>query len=645
MAKEKKTSSPSKPKSASISQPMFDFSNLLSENQQRLFMYLFIGLAAILFVIRPIASRQFGPSSDEIYHKAIGDLSYDYLISGGKNDSIFHYDANHRDDASLLLNYGPILEVTATALYRNLGTDPWETRHVVLTLCTFLLFFYCGMAAYKIGGWRAGVIALLFMTVSPRLFGEAFNNAKDPTFAAAYMMAIYGLLCYIDELPTPSWRRAIFLMLGLGLAFGIRAGGVILFAYTIMFVGLALLLREEWRNKLLSFDIKFYSTLLLQIAVMFAGAWIIGIMTWPAALRSPISHPLYALKLQSSYPTVIRVLFGGEYIQSNEIPWSYNLTYIYLTSPVIVILGLLLGFGLLPFIRRTFKPYHLFMILFVSLFPLFYIVYKKSALYNGWRHSYFTYTGLAVFAALAFEALFRMIKSKIGEYVLYAVLIIGIALPGSFMIKNFPIVYVYFNELAGGVDGTYGDYQLDYYACSAKPAADWLRANVPYNDKLKVVSNNPWELNTVWESDKSKQRSTYIRYRERNEQDWDYAIFLPQFVDPNMMKKGYFPPKGTVHTIKVGNATVACIVKRESKEDMLGIEALKKNDINTALPHLEAAIKLDNSNEIALAYLGIAYASIGRKQEGLNMLAASMNISPEYQLPQMYYSQLMGGQK
>jgi hypothetical protein len=44
-----------------------------------------------------------------------------------------------------------------------------------------------------------------------------------------------------------------------------------------------------------------------------------------------------------------------------------------------------------------------------------------------------------------------------------------------------PVIYVYFNELAGGVDGTYGDYNLDYYACSAKPAADWIAKNLPYD--------------------------------------------------------------------------------------------------------------------------------------------------------------------
>jgi hypothetical protein len=643
MAKDKKAplhkQAPAKKQDAS--KPIFDFSNVLTADQERLFKYAFIIVAALIFIIRPLFSSDFGPSGDEITHRNLGDLSYDYLSTFGKNDSVFRYTPNQREDPTLLLNYGPLLEVTSAAIYKNVDVNPYKTRHFILTVFTFLLFFYCGMAAYEIGGWRAGLIAMLFMLVSPRILGEAFNNPKDPPFAAGYMMAIYGLLCLVSELPRPTWRTAILTMIGIGLAFSIRVGGLLLFPYTIMFVGLALLLKDEWREPLLKLDFSYYRTLIIQIIVIFAGAWIIGIITWPAALRHPLTQPFHALAVQSSYPTVISVLFDGKVIGSNEVPWSYNPFYITNTSPLIVVLGIFIGLALLPFLRKTFNGYSLFMILFVSLFPIFYIIYKKSALLNGWRHSYFTYTGLAVFAAVTFEGLLRIVKPKVWDYVLYGVLGIGILLPSIFIVKNFPVIYVYFNELAGGVDGTYGDYQLDYYACSAKPAADWIAKNVPYDPKLKIVSNNGGELNECWKMDNSKFQSSYIRYRERNEQDWDYAVFLPQFVDPAMMKKGMFAPKGTIHKIMVDNSVVACIVKRESKADMEGIEALKKNDVNTSIAKLEEAVKLDPNNEIALAYLGIAYASTGRKQDAINMLNRSLTISPNYQLPQMYYNQVM----
>ena len=647
MAKDRKVvpqskAAPKKQQAVAAAKPIFDFSNVLTSNQEKLFHYAFIIVAVSIFIIRPLFSSNFGPSGDELTHKALGDLSYDYLTTFGHNDSLFRYDpTSGREDPALLQNYGPLLEVISAAIYKNTGANPYQTRHIILTIFTFLLFYYCGMAAYKIGGWRAGLIGMLFMLVSPRLLGEAFNNPKDPPFAAGYMMAIYGLLCLVSELPKPKWRTAILTMIGIGLAFSIRVGGLLLFPYTIMFVGIAILLNDQWRERLLNFDFKYYQTLILQIVVIFVGAWIIGIMAWPAALRAPLSQPFHALAVQSQYPTMISILFDGKVIPSSEVPWNYNPFYICATSPTIVILGFFLGLALLPFMRKTFNGYFLFMVLFVSLFPIFYIIYKKSALLNGWRHSYFTYTGIAVFSAVTFEALFRIVKPKVWDYVLYAVLGIGILLPGIFIVKNFPVVYVYFNEMAGGVDGTYGDYNLDYYAASAKPAADWIAKNLPYDSTLKFVSNNPGELNESLKMDKNPWRASYIRYRERNEKDWDYAVFLPQFVDPEMMKHGKFAPKGTIYKVMVDNSVVAMVVKRVSKDDYIGIEALKKNDLQTAIPHLEAAVQADPDNEIAWAYLGVAYASVGRKDQAVAAFQRSLSISPNYQLAQSYYNQVM----
>ena len=164
---------------------------------------------------------------------------------------------------------------------------------------------------------------------------------------------------------------------------------------------------------------------------------------------------------------------------------------------------------------------------------------------------------------------------------------------------------------------------------------------MPYDSTAKVVSNNPGELNESLIMDKSPWRSSYIRYRERNEKDWDYAIFLPQFIDPAMMKSGKFAPKGTIHKIMVDNSVVAMVVKRVSKDDYLGIEALKKNDVQNALPHLQAAVKADDDNEIAWAYLGIIYAATGQREPAINAFNKSLSISPNYQLAQQYYNQLL----
>lgn len=621
-----------------------DFLNSnLDEKTSIYFKYIFFALCAFVLLVLPVLSLKIGPSSDEVFQKPLGDLSYDFVTSFGKEDSLFRYEYKKDQDPALLWYYGTLVEVPAAAIYKIWETDPFLTRHVVIALFCSLLFIFGGLAGKKIGGWRAGVLAMLFLLLSPRLFGESLNNPKDPTFAAGYIFAIYGILCVISEMPKISWRSAIVLMLGIGSAFGVRAGGgLLLFAYTGLFVFLFLWFDENSRKNLQNLNIKAFSDLIVKLVVAFVGAWIIGIMFWPLALKAPISTPFTALKMQSAFPVIIRVLFGGEYIVSNEVPWTYNPEYILITTPLIIIAGMIIGVLLLPKIKQYFDWRLVAIVLFASLFPLFYIVYKKSALYNGWRHSYFAYCGLAVFAALGFEMLFRMLKNKMAHIALYAVLFIGLLIPTVFIAKSFPMSYIYFNELVGGLDGAYGNYQIDYYAASAKPAADWVRENIPLKEGEKFVSNNPWELNVCWESDKSARRSNYIRYRERNEHDWDYAVFLPQFVDPNMMRKKYFPPKGTIHEVRVENSVIACVVKRENKSDFYGIEAVKKGDFQNGISLLEDAVRYDNYNEIAWTYLGLAYAQTGRMQDATNALTNAISISPEYQLPQAIYQQIIG---
>ena len=51
----------------------------LSDSQQKNWKYAFLIIAVALFFVRPILSYHFGPSSDEVYHKVIGDFSCSHI--------------------------------------------------------------------------------------------------------------------------------------------------------------------------------------------------------------------------------------------------------------------------------------------------------------------------------------------------------------------------------------------------------------------------------------------------------------------------------------------------------------------------------------------------------------------------------------
>ncbi len=603
------------------------------DRQQTIFKRIFLVAIVLLFIIRPILSFHYGPSSDEIYHQPIGELSYKYVTSFGANDSIFHYRANDRDDPTLLYNYGPLVDITATAVYKALGTDVFYTRHFIITLFTFLFYLFCGLTAKRLGGWKAGCLGLLFAIIAPRLWGEGFNNPKDSTFAAMYIMSIYYIIAFTDELPAPSWKTTLKLMLAIGLAFGIRVGAVLLFFYLGLSLLMAIFGNKELRSKFTGIDKEFYKVMLSRLAVVFVGFWLIGISTWPAALKHPFTQPFEALNTFSKFPVIIKTLFEGQNIWSNEVPWYYTPLYILITTPVITLLGALIGLVMWPVLgKEGFNKRHIFLIIFSFAFPLFYIAYSKSPLYNGWRHSYFMFSGIAVLAGVGYVALMRYVTAKWIDAAVLCVVAIGAFFPISFMLRNHPLEYVYINELEGGVDGSYGDFQIDYYAHGAKPAADWFAKNVPFNPGLKVVSNVPWELARVWESEKSPWKAgnvRYIRFRERYDQDWDYAILAPQFVDVNMLKNDLFVQKGTIHEIKVDHSPVMLIVKRGNKDDFLGKEALNNHDLPNAVRLLKSATTYNPNNEIAWSNYGQALMSAGDFTGAIAAFKASINISPE----------------
>lgn len=598
--------------------------------QQTLYKRLFIGIVIALFLIRPALSFDYGPSSDEVYHQPVGELSYMYLKSFGQNDSIFRFRPNDRDDPTLLYNYGPLVDLTATAVYKNLGTNPMYTRHFVITLFTFIFYLFCGLTAKRIGGWQVGCLGLLFAIIAPRLWGEAFNNPKDSTFAAMYIMSIYYILAFTDELPAPRWKTTLLLMLSIGLAFGIRVAALLLFFYLGLALVYDILSDKEMRKQALGASKQFYKPLLLRLVVVLVGFWLVGIATWPAALRHPFTQPMDALSTFSKFPTIIKTVFEGQSMWSNEVPWYYTLLYILITTPVITLLGAGLGIVLYPLMKKVgYNRRRVLLVIFSFAFPLFYIAYSKSPLYNGWRHSYFVFGGIAVIAALGFGTVIRYFSSKAAEIAILVLILVGAFFPIRFMIRNHPMEYTYVNELKGGVDGSYGDYQLDYYSHSAKPAADWFAKNVPYDSTLKIVSNVPWELAQVWTSRHSPWKANYIRFRERFDSDWDYAILTPQYIDVNILKSGLFVQKGTVHTISVDNSPIAIIIKRSNKSDLLGMEALEKRNLPEAVRLLKDAITYDPNNEIAQANYGRALLETGNLTEAEAAFKKTISISPE----------------
>jgi hypothetical protein len=206
------------------------------------------------------------------------------------------------------------------------------------------------------------------------------------------------------------------------------------------------------------------------------------------------------------------------------------------------------------------------------------------------------------------------------------------------MFANHPNQAVYFNELVGGIKGAYGNYETDYYMNSVKQCADWIKKNEKLErkngEKLIIRSNAVAPCNFYFQKDSANVAVGYISYRNRSTVYSDYLILYCRYVDQDLLKNGCFPPEQTVFTAYADGVPLCCVVKKDDQSDYLALEALQKNDFETAIKLLEPYCAKYPKADVALMNLGLAYLQTAqvdpqRIQKGMNVLNASLALNKE----------------
>jgi len=456
-------------------------------------------------------------------------------------------------------------------------------RHLINTFTGFLAILFTALLVRRFSGWMPAILTMLALVCSPSFFGHSFNNPKDIPFAAGYIMSLFYLIKLLKELPSATHQTKIMLALSIGFTVSIRVQGLFPLVFLLTFMLLHWIISRSGKK-----DNKFLQYLKTGLIIGITG-YILGILFWPYALRNPIAGPLKALAEfdQFSYLTYYE-LFEGQRLFNK--PWYYEPKLIMLTAPVALLIGFLPG--LLLGWRKGDKVHSLSLLLlvFATLFPVFWLIYKKSYVYNGWRHVVFIYPSLAAIAILGWYWLASFFKAKL-RLIILCVAALGFLKPGIWSIMNHPYQYLYFNEIAGGVKGANGIYELDYWNQTPRAAFEWLVKNKPevLDGKVKVSSNNIQEALKTFVPEGKNVKYAWTREYEWADNDWTYAIWTTRTLSKNQILGGYWPPKGTIHEIKVDGVTVAAVVRSANNYSYMGKQYLKKNNGDSALYYYEKA--------------------------------------------------------
>lgn len=584
-------------------------------------------LLAALFVAMLFMVPQYGITGDEATQWKYGEFVWRYIKTFGADKAVLN-DPYIKEKA--LQYYGGFFDGFAAMLIDIFKPkDEFLLRHYWNMIFGFAGIVFGGLLAKELAGWRAAIITVLFLVFTPRYFGELFNNPKDIPFATGYLAALLCTVKWLKALPSPSWKTTIFLGLSIALAISVRIGGILVIAYLGMFYVI-----ELWRIK--AFGTKVFTQSVKHIIVALLIGWLGACLWWPYALEDIVSHPFEALKVMSAYPLNISTLFDGNKIRTAEIPASYLPTWIAIGTPIFILLGFVGSLFFVPKWTKSAKTVSYLLLLFALVFPVFYIIYKKSVVYDGMRHIMFVLPLISIFAALFYDYLIAMFAGKKAvQYAVVGVMVVLMALPARFMFANHPNQYVYFNEFIGGAKGAYGLYETDYYFNSMKEGYEWLLENKLKpeaanrgTDTIIVASNAPAMMEQYQRISPVPFKFVYVRYYQKNESDWDYGIFMSRFLDKEQLQNGYFPGDNPIYLIDADGAPLTTVLQNDPERNALkAAAALKNGDNATAVTLLTNATKKYPSDIENWRNLAIAQFQSGNKQEAVNAIGKAYALS------------------
>lgn len=614
-----------------------DISADVEKYWQRIFWILF-GAMAVVVICMALVS---GINEDEKFHYPYAESLWSYYTSMGADDRAIseEYWQNTEDHTGGRMNlYGgfvDILTASFNALFQNEVTHSGYhiVRHIIIGLIGMIALLFAGRLGQLIGGWRAGVLALIILFLSPRFLGHAVINPRDIPFASGYIMFIYFMLRFFDEAPIRRWRTIVGLAAGLGLALAARSGALLLVAYFGLF-SLIYWWRHRYENTAVAKGLLKHYAVWGGLAVV--SGYILALFFWPYGLVSPINHVLYSIREFSNYEVVIRMLFDGEMRWSDTIPpVRYIFTWLLYAMSLILLSGIAISLVMSKSLIKRYRPLQLAVVCFVVIFPISYMIYKGSNLYTGMRHILFLVPPLAVLASLGWNALIEYTTHKNQHTRLVTLVTIGFlaALPLSHIVLNFKTCYVYFNELTGGVKGANGRFELDYWGISNKQAAEWMKDQELFSDnKDYVIATNSSYVLKTYLQDVPNAKVTYSRFRERYEKDWDYAVYINQFIDGAHLRTGTVPDKHAIHTIGKGSTPFTMIYENpEPRIATNAFKALKSGHMEEAIALFRQEIESYPHNETAYSGLTNAYASMSKWTDAEQAANQGLQLNPENQ--------------
>ena len=491
-------------------------------------------LLVINLVIGLMTFRSYGLSWDEPLFYDYGEaLKYAYTPSNwfsGNFDVTQSFGSSGTDHA----NRGPAYLLVAmpfVSLWKWLGFDSASAWH----LTNFLTFNLGVYLFYRLASKWMSVDAVLaaaaLFAYQPLLWGHAFINPKDIPFLTFFLGSVVFGFEMIDEWVTTHHfplSKVLLAAFFLGIATSIRILGPLAAILVLLYA--------------LVQGIKISSLLKHSLIWLYAGLSL-GIMflAWPYLWLAPLQKFTEVFVFMSDNPTQLNVLFAGSDYQAGEIPRRYFPTLLVytLTEPtyLLILLGMIAGLWK----SDNKKRLTLALLLFWFGTLAAYILLKRPAMYDGYRHFLFILPPLFIFAGFAFEFLFNWLKQSWQKS---AAVIVILALGILPILQLHPYQYAYYNNIAGGMDGVFRNYETEYWLTCYREAVLGLNQIAEPGAQL-FVRREPYIAATYADSNitvrdfrteqKDMQSGDYYLVNTRSNEDLKFLRDEPAVIEVSRM--------------------------------------------------------------------------------------------------------------
>ena len=510
------------------------------------------------FLVGLFTFKDYGISVDEEFNRMSGLYWLNYILSFTSFDelkNVVGVKLNEINDFTL----GPALEVVANHSYYGVVFDlPLAFIEVIFKindsqqyfylrhLLTFILFFISAIFFYKLLlnrflNYNIALIGTLFFVLSPRIYGHSFFNNKDIIFLSLTAIALYFCFKSLEKL---SYKNLFIFAIFASLATAQRILGIFLPISFIFFYLLTVLSNNK--NLKSSSNIIFFIVCYCLFSILF----------WPVLWSNPLEKFFLAFQYFSYHFLHLQMLFKGNYIYSNFLPYDYILTWVLISTPILYVTLFIVGYILIfrrffiRFINIKYNTHYYdlwrgynekkdLFILFNFTFIIFYLATSEIVLYTGWRQVYFInifIIYIAIFAFYQIDLNLKLRSIKKPQFIIVSLCLVFIVYK---MIVYHPYQNIYFNNFFN--KNAHEKFEVDYWGLTGKKFLEYILFLEKNKKLIKIgtASFLPLERTTKLLSEKDRKKILIVG---QNFQDADYLYtnFISE-VDKNSNDKYKIP--------------------------------------------------------------------------------------------------------